>query len=985
MTIRAPEGRFRILPRRTRFGLSLGLIAVAAVATLMALGSLPTGIAGGNAPTSSRVSAVPVGSSGAPSAPANSSPNSSWQLVNTSGGPSARAGMGMVYDPLLGAVVLFGGCTSGQYWNYSCAVVNETWTYSNGNWTQLHPAVSPPARVQPAMAYDPETGDVLLFGGGTGFPSYLSFQDTWEFDGANWSQVTTNLTPAPSDFGAVMTYDSAIGAIVMYDSGEVYHGGPFLNDTYIFSSGQWSLAASGAGPSPRSAVSFDYDATLGAVVLFGGNQCNNATGLCPNLGDTWVYSNGTWTNASNSGPPARNGGQMAYDPALNASLLLSGHNGFTYYDDAWSFSGAGWTELSSANVGPDPSEGAGLVYDTASRQMVLFGGYDADDPQFNGSQFFFDQTWTLSGAPTGGSQDWVAVNSTGGPSARAGTGMVYDPTIGAVVVFGGCTAGHFWNYSCTTNNETWTYTHGNWTQLSLPLSPAARVQPAVTYDPTTGDVLLFGGGSGNSTYLSFSDTWEFTGTAWTPVNSTLTPPASDFGAVMTFDTAINAVVMVDSGEQYAGGPYLNDTWTFSGGQWSLALSGTGPSARSAESFDYDPTLGAAILFGGNECQNSTGNCPNQGDTWAYANGTWTNLTLVGPPPRNQAMFAFDPAINASVLFGGHFDSTYYDDTWTYSAAGWAELSASTSGPSPSEGAGLVYDAADQQLLMFGGYQNVGGSWQYNGTEIYYDQLWSFSAPPPGPGLAIYSFLATPSLITLGNTTVISSLVQSSSPVTYSYAGLPTGCASANVRVLDCTPTAVGNYTADLMVFNTQNQSASATVAISVAADSSVGNGTPVLVILSLRASTLSVSVGNTTTIVASVISSSPVTFSYAGLPTGCASANTDILRCTPTSVGVYLVQLTVTNSVGLSAQATLAISVTSSGATIHTPPSPTGLGGSNAAAEEYLLLGAIVGAVLLGAVAVTAISAQAQYRREGEALAREMLSAREGDEERPHP
>ncbi|MGA8276160.1 MAG: hypothetical protein WB852_07710 [Thermoplasmata archaeon] len=978
-------GRSPTSPRRAGLGPSLGLIAVAAVAVLMALGSLPSGMAGLTSQSSSQP--VPAGSGpmGALPVPTNNSSSSGWQLVNTSGGPSARAGFGMVYDPEIGGVVVFGGCTSGQYWNYSCAVENQTWTFSNGNWTQLFPAVSPPARVQPAMAYDPVTGDVLLFGGGTGAPSYLSFNDTWEFNGTSWSQVNTAVNPGASDFGAVMTYDNAIGAVVMFDSGEVYHGGPFLNDTWTFSGGQWSQVLSGTGPSPRSAVSFDYDPTLGAAVLFGGNQCQNLTGLCPNLDDTWTYANGTWTNVSVGGPSPRNGAEFAFDPLLNASLLFSGHDGFSYYDDSWTYSGAGWTELSSANPGPSPSEGAGLVYDAASQQMVFFGGYDADDGQFNGSQFYFDQTWTLSGVPTGGLQYWTALNSTGAPSARAGFGMVYDPTISAVVLFGGCTSGHYWNYSCNATGQTWTYSNGSWTELFPAVSPSARVQPAMTYDPATGDVLLFGGGSGYLTYLSYNDTWEFNGTSWAQVHTTLTPSATDFGAVMTYDNAIDAVVMLDSGEQYNGGPYLNDTWTFSGGQWTLALSGSGPSPRSAESLDYDATLGAVVLFGGNECQNSTGNCPNQGDTWTYSNGVWTNLSVAGPPPRNQAMFAYDPAINASVLFSGHFAANYYDDTWAFTAGGWTELSAASLGPSPSEGAGLVFDAADHQLLLFGGYQNVGGSWLYNGTEVYYNQLWSFSAPPSSPGLAITSFLANPSLFTLGNSTVISATVQSSSPVTFSYAGLPTGCASANASILDCTPTAVGNYTADLTVTNTQSQSASATVAISVAADSSVGNSTPILEILSLQASVTSVTVGNTTTLVAHVESTSPVTFVYTGLPTGCLSQNTDMLRCTPTAPGNFSVQLTVTDSQGLSAEASIAISVTSPVGVVHPPPSSTGGSGWSFSAEEYLLLGAIAGAAILGALAFTAISAQAQYRREGEALAREMVSNRDGEEDRPYP
>ncbi len=316
--------------------------------------------------------------------------------------------------------------------------------------------------------------------------------------------------------------------------------------------------------------------------------------------------------------------------------------------------------------------------------------------------------------------------------------------------------------------------------------------------------------------------------------------------------------------------------------------------------------------------------------------------------------------------------------------GWADLSAATVGPSPSEGGGLVYDAADHLFLLFGGYQNVGGSWLFNGTEIYYDQLWSFAPPPTPPGLAITSLIATPSFLTLGNSTVISAMIQSPSPATFSYSGLPTGCASANASVLDCTPIALGNYTVTLTVSDTQSQSTLATVAISVAADSSIGNTTPILVILSLRATATTVTVGNTTTIYASVVSTNPVTFAYTGLPTGCLSANTDILRCTPIAPGAFTVQLTVTDTLGQVAVAAIAITVTLP-TTVHTQPPSTGLGALLSGPTEYLLIGVVVGASVLGALALSAMSVHARYRREGEALAREMVAPGAPGEDPPHP
>src|ERR1051325_6059622 len=74
-------------------------------------------------------------------------------------------------------------------------VANCTFAATDTNsikWVQLSPAVSPSPRSYMAMAYDPMTGKTTMFGGFDG-SSYLN--DTWIFDGTNWTQVTTPIAP----------------------------------------------------------------------------------------------------------------------------------------------------------------------------------------------------------------------------------------------------------------------------------------------------------------------------------------------------------------------------------------------------------------------------------------------------------------------------------------------------------------------------------------------------------------------------------------------------------------------------------------------------------------------------------------------------------------------------------------------------------------------------------------------------------------------
>ena len=63
----------------------------------------------------------------------------------------------MAYDPGTGQLVLFGG--------YDGGFLDDTWTWNGSTWTQMTPATSPPARDSASMAYDPGTGQLVLFGG----------------------------------------------------------------------------------------------------------------------------------------------------------------------------------------------------------------------------------------------------------------------------------------------------------------------------------------------------------------------------------------------------------------------------------------------------------------------------------------------------------------------------------------------------------------------------------------------------------------------------------------------------------------------------------------------------------------------------------------------------------------------------------------------------------------------------------------------------
>jgi hypothetical protein len=68
---------------------------------------------------------------------------------------------------------------------------DDTWTYNGVDWVQQQPVTVPPTRTDNGLAYDPVLKRVVLFGGLAGACGQGRLNDTWLWDGSNWSAVQT--------------------------------------------------------------------------------------------------------------------------------------------------------------------------------------------------------------------------------------------------------------------------------------------------------------------------------------------------------------------------------------------------------------------------------------------------------------------------------------------------------------------------------------------------------------------------------------------------------------------------------------------------------------------------------------------------------------------------------------------------------------------------------------------------------------------------
>ncbi|MCI4343190.1 MAG: hypothetical protein L3J92_03620 [Thermoplasmata archaeon] len=675
---------------------------------VVALTVLGTGIYGGAVGTAavSVLSPHPSVTPAAASTAGGGTTTWGWTQLAEAQAPSPRAGAAMVYDAADGYTLLFGGCPSQglAYWTHSCTASGDTWTLQNGSWTNITTSlsVSPPGRSDAGIAYDSADQCVVLFGGFNGTTVY---NDTWTYHAGQWTNVTPAQSPSPR-FEPGMVGDAAAGDVVLF--GGSNSSSPYAvsyNDTWTYQGGAWTPVPTSVAPSPRFSMTMSYDPTSQWVLLFGGWSASQ-----PNsFGDTWTFANGTWTNITGPvGPSPRNYAAMAYDPALNASIMTGGHVGQNAYNDAWAENATdGWVELNTGNA-PPARWGLDLSYDATSNQLYLFGGVDALSDYYN-------DLWTLTPiTPVHYTWGWTQLVTPTAPSPRAGAAMVYDPAEGYSLLFGGCPSSNlaYWTHSCTAVGDTWTLHNGSWANItaSLSVAPPARADAGIAYDNEDQSVLLFGGFDGATVY---NDTWIFHAGQWTNV-SPAQSPSPRFAPAMTGDASAGDVVLF--GGSNSSSPYAisyNDTWTFQNGSWTQVFPPLAPAPRFSMTMSYDSTSQLVVLFSGWSASQ-----PNSfGDTWTFANGAWTNITTpFGPSPRNYAAMAFDPAIGASVMTGGHVGQNAYNDTWAENAsAGWVSVPTAAA-PPPRWGLDLTYDATAGALYLFGGV---------NANSLFFNDTWVF--------------------------------------------------------------------------------------------------------------------------------------------------------------------------------------------------------------------------------------------------------------------
>lgn len=249
--------------------------------------------------------------------------------------------------------------------------------------------------------------------------------------------------------------------------------------------------------------------------------------------------------------------------------------------------------------------------------------------------------------------------------------------------------------------------------------PKPRDGHSMAYDSLRKKLVLFGGAMNPrepERYLG--DTWEWDGEEWTQVAETGPSPRNGVG--MIYDSKRGKVVLFGGGDS---GATYGDTWEWDGTKWTW-VADTGPSPRRLHAMAYNSAQGYVLVFGGVKVAFG-GSADQTSETWKWDGENWSLLTTKGPSPRIYSSMVYDAARDRVVLYGGTQGpgSQEFRDTWEFDGAQWTLIS--REGPGYRLLFGMTYDTTREKTILFGGISQWrggaaltlwGDTWEWDGKE-----------------------------------------------------------------------------------------------------------------------------------------------------------------------------------------------------------------------------------------------------------------------------
>lgn len=575
-----------------------------------------------------------------------------WVQIYPAHSPTGRSFHTMTYDVAHSRITMFGGKTD------AVNGVDETWTFDGNDWTQLHPAAAPSPRIWASSAYDTVRNRTVLYGGQfttADLKTTTNYYDTWEFDGANWTQIATN---GPQVTTPLLAYDEATQQMIllgsdtsakphMYlydnkggwtemkpstmpdcvvDAGIAYQGhdpkvlvlyagvcsdSGTLATTYEYDgvSANWQKVDAISSVFRLTGEAIAYDPSRRQTLVFGGTEA-----FASPQSATYVYREGVWAAPApvTTTPSPRSLFGFSTDPAHGVIWLVGGQDELSTLDDLWKYTDGTWQQVTTADT-PVGCISALSVYDSDRSRLVVLC-QDSSLHEFDGA------TWKTINAS----------DQKNHPQVRRFSSMAYDATLKKTVVFGGYNDVNYLD-------DTWLWDGTTWTQVKKNL-PSARSHAAMWFDPVMKKTVIYGGigqRSTNDRIERFSDMWSFDGSGWTEMKSVTTTPGQRYGAQVAVDPQSNTVwlfgglkLVVDGLKQSQ--VYSNDLWQWDGTKWTQVSASAAPPERENGGLAFDPISNELVLFAGYAGY-------YRSDVWGLRSGQWFLRPEALPQPRRRGV------------------------------------------------------------------------------------------------------------------------------------------------------------------------------------------------------------------------------------------------------------------------------------------------------------------------------------------------------------
>lgn len=221
------------------------------------------------------------------------------------------------------------------------------------------------------------------------------------------------------------------------------------------------------------------------------------------------------------------------------------------------------------------------------------------------------------------------------------------------------------------------------------------------------------------------------GSTW----ANITPPSpavSPTGRMhhgMSYDTARLRAVVFGGRASASTDTNLNETWEWNGVAWQQRSVLVSPSARRQTAFTFDSGRGQSVLFGGYASTTTT----QLGDTWEWNGTAWAQRTpTLAPAARRSHAMVYDAARQRVVLFGGLGAGGALADTWEWDGSVWVQRTPVNS-PSSRFAHSMAYDSGRQRVVLYGGMtattngSALADTWEWDGANWL--ARFSLSFPP----------------------------------------------------------------------------------------------------------------------------------------------------------------------------------------------------------------------------------------------------------------